>query len=129
VKDTRAWIALLALMSCLVGVASSVLYQRLTQRPAEGGPFAAYADRLVEQFELSPERAHHLHVVLRDYAMEVDRIRAARQVEFYASLEKELRPKGAQYNRIIRDVVLPPEQRPEFDRQVTGEGVPTGTRK
>ena len=128
-KDTRAWIALLALMSFLVGVASTVLHQRLTERPAERGPFSAYADRLVEQFELSPERAHHLRVVLRDYAQEVDRIRDARQLEFYATLEKELRPKGAEYNRIIRDVVLPPEQRPDFDRLVAGEGVPTGTAK
>jgi len=126
VKDTRLWIALLALMSFLVGVASSVLHRRLTERPAESGPFGAYADRLVEQFDLSTERAHHLRVVLRDYAMELERVRDARQLEFYASLEQDLRPLGAEYNRIIRDVVLPPEQRPEFDRLAAGEGVPTG---
>jgi hypothetical protein len=114
-KDARLWIVLLAFVCFLTGASAAVLAERLGTIEAERGPFAAYADALVADFDLSPERAAHLRVVLREYAEEIERIRVSHEMEFYASLEEELRPKGAEYNRLIRDVVLPPSQRARFD--------------
>lgn len=127
-KDPRLWIGLLALVSFLTGVAASALFERLSGPRAEPGPFAAYAAELQDRFQLDPERGRHLAVVLRDYDQELQRIRDARTAEFYAALESELRPKGLEYNRIIRDLVLPPDRREEFDALALGQGIPTDAR-
>ena len=127
-KDVRPWIAVLALVSFLAGVAASTLHQRLDELDDERGPFSAYADQFAEHFELSEERAARLRALLVVYADEIERIRDAHEVDFYASLERELRPKGAEFDRYIRDYVLPPSQRSEFDRLANGASVPTAPR-
>lgn len=128
-KDARPWVALLGVICFLAGIAASTLHQRLGELEADRGPFAAYADQLIEEFDLSPERAAGLRALLREYAIDIGRIRQAREVEFYASLEKELRPKGADYNRYIRDLVLPPSKRARFDELAAGTELPTTPRE
>lgn len=127
-KDARPWIALLGVVCFLAGIAASTLHQRLGELEADRGPFAAYAEELIAEFELSPERAAHLRVILRNYANEIDRIREGREVEFYASLEEELRPKGAEYDGYIRNEVLPREKRAKFDALAAGTPAPTSPR-
>ena len=124
-KDARPWIALLGVVCFLAGIAASTLHRRLGELETDRGPFAAYADRIIEEFELSPERAAGLRALLREYARDIERIRQAREVEFYASLEKELRPTGAVYNGYIRDLVLPPSKRARFDELAAGTEYPT----
>lgn len=119
-KDPRPWIALLAVVCFLAGMAAGVL---ATRRPAvsdDGSPFGDYAARLVEEFDLSGERAAHLRVILREYAAEIERIERAQQAQYYAALEPELRPKGIEFNSYVREKVIPRQQRARFDALAAG---------
>ena len=125
-KDARLWILVLALVSGLCGSAVTVLVRRISTIESERGPFAAYADQLVQEFDLSPERATHLRKVLLSYASEIERIRKSHEVAFYATLEADLRPTGEEYNALIRDAVLPPDKRERFDAMVAGMALAPG---
>lgn len=114
----RLWIALLAAVSFLAGASGAALVERIGADDGDRGTFADYEDALVERFDLSPERAAHLRIILRDYETKIDQIRATHEVAFYASLAEELLPEGTRYNRLIRDKVLPPSQRELFDEMV-----------
>ena len=119
-NNTRVWIVALALVSFLAGSAAGALWTRKTNPQGDTGPFAAYAQELIRTFDLSPERAGHLRVLLREYESDIQRIKQAHRASYYASLEAELRPKGLEYNNYIRDKVLPPQQRESFNSLAAG---------
>lgn len=116
-KELRLWISLLALVSFLAGGAGGVLVaDEILPPPPERGPFADYADHLVAQYDLGPERADYLRLLLREYHRDLEAVRA-RQLE---AIETDLVATGDQYQSYIRDYVLPPDQRARFDLACAG---------
>ena len=77
-NNTRFWIVVLALVSFLAGSAAGALWTRKANPQEDTGPFAAYAQELIQTFDLSPERAGHLRVLLREYESDIQRIKQAR---------------------------------------------------
>ena len=74
-RGPRAWITLLAGPSFLAGLAAGLLFSALrTVEPTAEGDFGGYRSRLVEQFELGPERADLLGVVLVNYEQDLARV-------------------------------------------------------
>lgn len=119
-SDPRPWILLLAVVTFLSGVAAGVLFTRVTSADRERGPFDDYARMLVDEFDLSDERAGHLSVILREYEEAIQRAVREHEASFYATLSEQLRPTGVEYSRFIRDKVLPPDQRTRFDALAAG---------
>ena len=119
-KNTRLWIVTLAIMSFLAGTAAGVLGVRAGASEFDRGRFAAYGDWVITEFDLSRERAGHLRVILREFDSKISKIERGHRAEYYAALESELRPIGIEYNRYVRDKVLPPDQRGNFDALARG---------
>ena len=115
-SSLRLWIVLLALVSFAAGAAAGTLASAATLRPApDRGPFAQYERDLVRTFELSPERAGLLHSLLAGYQREIDRIKSDRMAETLSAMEPELATRGRWYREQIRDKVLPPDRRAQFN--------------
>lgn len=109
----RLWIAILAVTAFLAGLAGGVvLGLQVRPEPVESGPFGDYERLLVERFELSPERERALRVVLEQYQRQVDGLFTRNAEE----LEPELARLGVRFRSVVRDSVLPPDRREEFDR-------------
>ena len=70
--------------------------------------------------ELSPERMGHLRVLLGAYSRDVDRVVKRHASAYRAALEPDLRPIHAQYDRLVRNYVLPKDQRARFDELASG---------
>jgi len=116
-SDARPWILAAAAASFLAGVAAGVLYTRRGEARVEQTGWAAYAERLAADFELSPERRSALRFILDEYATEVANRRRFHEARIEAQIEPELRELGARYDGYIRDSVLPPHQRARFDER------------
>ena len=115
-KSLRLWIVLLALLSFSAGGAAGALAAAARFRtPPESGPFTAYERHLVRTFGLSDERAQLLRALLAGYERDIDRIKSARMAETLSAMEPELASRGRWYHEQIRDKVLPPGRRAEFD--------------
>ena len=113
----RAWITLLAGTSFLAGLAAGFLLSALrAEEPAASGDFGGYRQRLVEQFELDPERAELLGVVLVNYEQDLARVRDLQTARSMENMEPELLELGSRYWSLIRERVIPPASRSEFDR-------------
>ncbi len=115
-KDLRVWLAILVLVSFLGGVSAG----RMTSPRAtelDRGPLADYEALLAARFELSAERRRYLRVILEEYQLEVQRLENEHLASWRSSMEPQLRRLGAEYNTYVRDRVLPPERRTEFDAQ------------
>lgn len=119
-KNARLWVVTLAVMSFLAGAAAGVLGVRAGAGDFDRGRFATYGDRIIDEFDLSRERAGHLRVILREFDSKISKIERSHRAEYYAALESELRPIGIEYNHYVRDKVLPPDQRADFDAQARG---------
>jgi len=113
----RAWILGLAGTSFLAGVAAGLLLgANLQPPPAERGAYSDYEALLVRDFELSPLRHRALRGILDRYHREVENVKSRNLEES----EGELADLGLTYRRWIRDKVLSPDQRMEFDRLAAG---------
>lgn len=113
----RAWITLLAGTSFLAGLAAGLLLSALrAEEPAASGDFGGYRQRLVEQFELDPERAELLGVVLVNYEQDLARVRDLQTARSMENMEPELLELGSRYWSLIRERVIPSASRSEFDR-------------
>ena len=75
---------------------------------------------LEREFHLSPERMGHLRVLLREYKSDVERVLRQHEAAYHAALEPYLRPLGEEYDRLVRDLVLPAHQRARFDELAAG---------
>jgi len=116
VKSLRLWIVLLALVCFGAGAAAGALATAANLRvPPEDGPFTAYERDLVRTFALSPERAALLHALLAGYERDIERIQSGRMSETLSAMEPELAARGRWYHEQIRDKVLPPGKRAQFD--------------
>ena len=119
-NDLRAWAGVLMVVVFLVGAAAGVLWQRSQELRPEGGPHEDYARLIEREFGLAPERMGYLRVLLREYDQDVQRVRLEHEEAFHAALEPDLRPLSEEYNRLVRDMVLPGHQRARFDELAAG---------
>jgi len=117
VNGLRAWIVLLALTAFGAGTGAGVLLSmRLHPRQVESGPFEDYQRRFTDQFDLSAERSRLLGEVLTAYAAAIEDLEQRQLARGMSDLEDEIEALGREYHTLIRDHVLPPDRRPEFDR-------------
>jgi hypothetical protein len=121
VNNLRLWIAILALSAFGAGLAAGILVgPRLRPSTAEAGPFEHYQRRFAERFELSPERERLLAELLANYHREIQSLQEERLARSMSELEPELSELGLTYRERIRNSVLPPDRRPEYDRLAAG---------
>lgn len=112
----RAWIVALALLCFGAGTAAGLLLSTRLRRPLpESGPFTAYQRDLTQAFDLSPERARLLAAVLASYQRELDAIKDRHMADYMSAMEPALAERGRWYRELIRDKILPPDRRHEFD--------------
>lgn len=115
----RAWAVIAMAVAFLAGAAAGVLGERASTARAPEGPFESYARLLERHLELGPDRAHHLRVLLTAYASDVERVVKAHQADYRAALEPDLRPIHEEYDRLVRDLVVPADRRARFDELAT----------
>jgi hypothetical protein len=120
VNATRGWIMLLVAMVFLTGAAAGVLSERLSAERSEGGALEDYALLLELEFDLSSERMGYLRTLLATYAADTDKVVREHEAAYRAALEPDLRPLNEEYDRLVRDFVLPPKHRERFDELAAG---------
>jgi len=121
VNNPRFWIVLLALVSFGAGAAAGVWATAAHLHPApKVGPFESYRRMLLETFPMSAERAQHLETVLAAYAREIDGIQARRVADTMTLNGPELEERGRYYRSLIKDRVLPEDQRKRFEQLALG---------
>ena len=115
-KGLRSWILLLALVSFLTGLAAGWTGAEISRAdlPASSA-FGAYERELVRTFELDPRRQHLLAELLDHYNREIEEIQNRYTAEVRHDMEPELRRVGREYRSHLRDHILPPSRRAEFD--------------
>jgi hypothetical protein len=100
----------------VAGGAAGTLAAASFFRPApEPGPFTQYERDLATTFELSPERKALLHVLMEDYRRQIERIQSSHVADTLSAMEPDLARIGRSYREQIRDKVLPPGKRAQFD--------------
>lgn len=116
-NSLRLWVALLALSAFAAGLAAGALVTeaRAGEPPRGSEPFADYRLAMVERFGLEPERERLFGELLRNYQQSIDETRERLLAEHRPELERELAEIGARYQAYIRDHVMPPARRAEFD--------------
>lgn len=123
--NLRFWVLLLALTSFAIGLAGGTGIAVSLQRPApDAGPFADYERKLVDTFDLSPERAHLLRVILANYDHEIEEIKDSHMAAYTSAMEPELLECGRKYRNLILNRVVPESQRPEIERLALGSSPP-----
>jgi len=115
VRNVRLWIVLLALLSFLAGAGTGHILTERAVGAEDRGPMSDYEALLVRRFDLGAERRRALRVVLQSYQQEIDEIETRYLVSYRSAIEPELRRVGAEYDRYVRDRVLPPSERVAFD--------------
>ena len=116
-NGTRTWITVLTGTSFLAGLATGLLLSATqAEEPSAEGEFAGYQSRLTEQFELSAERSDLLGVVLASYEQDLVRVQDRQNARSMTTMEPELRDLGRRYWDVIRESVIPPNSRGDFDR-------------
>lgn len=113
-SGARLWIVLSAIVSFLAGLAAGVLFARSGEKGPTSG-WAAYAERFADDYDLAPERRSSLRILLDEYASEMANKRRAYESRILNQIEPDLRELGARYETYIRDFVLPPGQRAQYD--------------
>ena len=112
----RTWITLLAGTCFLAGLAAGLLVAPVqVDESGSEGNFGGYRRRLAQQFDLSPERSELLGVVLVNYEQDLVRVRDQQTARSMESMEPELRELGSRYWKLIREHVIPPDSRGQFD--------------
>ena len=120
-NNLRFWVVLLALVSFGAGAAAGVWATAARLHPAaKVGPFEDYRRMLLETFPMSAERAQHLETVLAAYAREIDGIQARPVADTMTLYGPELEERGRYYRSLIKDRVLPKDQRERFERLALG---------
>jgi len=126
VNNLRLWVVLLALVSFGAGAAAGIWGTAARLKPpAKTGPFEDYRRMLLATFPLSSERSEHLETVLAAYAREIEGIQARRLADTMSLYGPELEERGRYYRSLIKDRVLPEDQRERFEQLALG--LPTNT--
>ncbi|MEZ5973518.1 MAG: hypothetical protein R3E96_01375 [Planctomycetota bacterium] len=106
-------VLLLARTMFLAGMAFAWLLQG--GPPAPGAPYEAYAARFEQEFQLSPKRARLFRDLLRIHDQKRQAIRDRYQPDLDPAVGRELDAEAERFRTLIRDTVLPPEQRERYD--------------
>ena len=111
------WILLLAAVSFLCGLAAGRL-EALRAAEVDRGPFADYRLGLEREFDLAEEplRAEALRELIEEYDRKLNAVKERHLQDYWSSIEPELSALGAEYGGKIRDTIIPPSRRAEFDR-------------
>lgn len=122
--NLRLWIFLLACSAFGAGLGvgwytSNRVQARLEQN-RNAGPFEGFQREFVRTFKVSVERERLLGELLANYQCEIDGLEQAQLERGRADLEKNLEGLALNYRERIRNSVLPPDQRPEYDRLAAG---------
>lgn len=120
----RWWIALLGLVSFTAGLAGGMMLAVRKGGSGAQGQLAEYEALFVERFDLSPERTRCLHVLLASYERDVEHLLSQSLVEPSRDPRSEIAMKTREYDRLIREKVLPPGQRKTFDELSTPLPIP-----
>jgi hypothetical protein len=117
VNGVRAWILVLSLVSAATGFAAGLLmYAALHRPPPDEGRFADYERLMAERFDFGPERRRLFHALLESYNKEREEIEERYLAESMSAVAPEQRRVDNRYRDLIRNSVLPPDRREEFDR-------------
>lgn len=113
----RWWLLTLTVICFACGAAAGRLWTLKTDRRAElGGAFPDFAEHLAQRFELSLDRRKYLRVILEEFEHEERRLEERHLQEFRHAIEPELRELSIEFDSYIRDRVIPPARRAEYDR-------------
>lgn len=116
-RGLRAWLLVLVIVSFTCGAAAGRLWTLYASAPVERvGAFPDYSEQLSRHFDLSEARRRYLGVILENFQNEERRLEERHLQEFRSSNEPEFRALGLEYDRYIRDHVVPPARRAEYDR-------------
>lgn len=120
-NDLRFWACVLALVCFAVGVSTGLLISGREPRSRAAGrqPFDEYRVAFARRFELDAERERLLAELLRNYALDIEAARTRLLRLEQPELDRELVRIGERYRAWIRDDVLPPDRRAEFDVQAS----------
>jgi len=116
VSSVRLWILLLTAVSFLAGGAGGLLFGLEMSRP-DPVPFAAFADRFADEFDLDSRQRRILLMALREYDLELEELKSRSVAD---ELEEDLIRLGFECREHIRDYVLPEARLEEFDTKVAG---------
>ncbi len=123
-ENVRLWVLLLALTCFAAGLSAGMTLARPSATPVRfDEPFAEYRRAFQQRFQLEPERERLFGELLRNYQRDFDASRERVLAASRSQLEPELAELGLRYRQLIRDHVLPPARRDEFD-QLAREWVP-----
>ena len=122
-RDVRRWWVLcaVALFFLCGGSLGLLVGLRLNPPPREPRPLADYEALLTREFELSDVRVEGLHAVLDRYHRDVEDAKSRHMAE----LRDEIAELGRTCSRRIRDKVLPPARRDDYDRLAAGSLLPS----
>lgn len=113
----RLWVAALAATSFLAGGAAGLLIAETARGdPGPARPFEDYQRLFLAHFELSPEGERLFSELMRNYDNDIGDLQQRALEESMADLGPELNQLGLRYRDMIRNHVLPKDQRAEFDR-------------
>ncbi len=116
-NGVRLWIGLLALVCFLAGISSGfVLAGAARETPRSGEPFEEFRTQFAQRFELDAPRIRLFGDLLRNYQREIEDARTAMLRSRQTELDERLGQIAGAYRDHIRNHVLPPERRAEFDR-------------
>lgn len=128
-KDPRLWTLVLAAAWFLCGFGAGHL---VASRSAEPRPaHARYAEELCEAFDLTGLRRSALVDLLDQREVDRAEVRRRHEERTLATMEPDLREIDQRVERTIRDTIIPPSRRAEFDRLARPlllESVPSGAR-
>jgi hypothetical protein len=119
VNDLRFWVCVLALVCFAVGISTGLLLSGGRARASRGpaAPFDEYRVAFSRRFDLDRDRERLFSELLRNYALEIEAARTRLLSQNQPALDAELVEIGDRYRGLIRDQVLPPSRREEFDTQ------------
>ena len=115
-SSERLWVLILTLTSFCAGLAGGVVVSAGRIPSEELGQFAQYEARMIETFGLDEARQRDLRYILQTYEEEIDKL-MDRNVQ---DLEPELMREGQRRHDLIREWVVPPHRRQEFDTWTLG---------
>lgn len=116
--NPRLWIAILASVCFLAGMASGLLVAERSRPALESEqPFADYRREFVARFELDARRERLFAELLRTYARDLEDIRQRALASSVSAMDEQLAATGLRYRDYIRNHVLPESQRAAFDAQ------------
>lgn len=122
--NLRLWIVLLAASAFGAGLGvgwfASSQAQVQAERARASGPFEGFRREFVAVFGLSPERERLLRELLSHYEREIDDLERAQLESSRGELTGKLENLAVTYGGRIRNSVLPPDQRAEYDRLAAG---------